>query len=83
MLKAELVRARLKTREGRVWTQSLPVDYHYLGMAGELAELFRRHVGHSRGALDKALRDYEGDSLDYPVMRGLAAVERCAVGSEA
>jgi predicted nuclease of restriction endonuclease-like RecB superfamily len=85
MLKAELVRARLKVREGRVWTQSLPADYRYLDMAGELAELFRRHVGQSRGALDQALRDYEGDSLDYPVIRGLAAVlaARCTFASAA
>ena len=30
------------------------------------------------------LRDYEGDSLDYPVIRGLAAVleARCVFGNE-
>jgi predicted nuclease of restriction endonuclease-like RecB superfamily len=82
VLKSELIRARLKIREGRVWTQSLPADYHYLNMAGELVALFQRQVGQSRGALHEALRDYEGDSLDYPVIRGLAAVlqARCTFG---
>ncbi len=66
-----------------MWTRSLPADYHYLGVAGELAELFRRHVGHRRGELGQALREYEGDSLDYPVIRGLAAVlaARCTFAS--
>jgi predicted nuclease of restriction endonuclease-like RecB superfamily len=55
-----------------------------LAVAGELTALFERHVGHSRGALAEVLRDYEGDSLDYPVIRGLAAVlqARCTYTSE-
>jgi predicted nuclease of restriction endonuclease-like RecB superfamily len=34
--------------------------------------------------LTEALRDYEGDSLDYPVIRGLAAVieARCTFGND-
>lgn len=84
MLKAELIRPRLEIRGGQVWTRPIAADYHYLTVATELTTLFRRHVGHSRGALDEALRDYEGDSLDYPVIRGLAAVleARCTFGSE-
>lgn len=84
MLKSELIRARLETRNGRVWTQPLPNNYHYLTMAGELTTLFRRHVGRRRGELAEALRDYEGDSLDYPVIRGLAAVieGQCAFGND-
>jgi len=57
-----------------VFTKSVPLDYHYLGIAGDLIALFRRYVGRSRGELAEALRDYEGDSLDYPIIRGLAAV---------
>jgi predicted nuclease of restriction endonuclease-like RecB superfamily len=40
-------------------------------------------MGRSRGTLAEALRDYEGDSLDYPVIRGLAAVleGRCTFAS--
>ncbi|HMR67374.1 MAG TPA: DUF790 family protein, partial [Anaerolineae bacterium] len=74
MLKSELIRPRLKIREGQVSTRPLPVDYRTLGMAREIIKLFQRHTGRSRGRLYEALRDYEGDSLDYPVIRGLASV---------
>lgn len=74
MLRSELIRPRLEVQGDRVWTRSVPIDYHYLRIAGELGALFRRHVGRRRGELDDALRDFEGDSLDYPVIRGLAAV---------
>lgn len=85
MLKAELIRARLGMRGGRVWVRSLPADYRFLSMAGELAELFQEHVGRSRGELAVALHDYEGDSLDYPIIRGLAAVlqARCTFACSA
>jgi predicted nuclease of restriction endonuclease-like RecB superfamily len=80
MLKSELIRPRLEIRGDRVWPRSLPADYRYLTIAGELNGLFQRHVGRSRGTLAEALRDYEGDSLDYPVIRGLAAViEGCCI----
>jgi len=84
VLRSDLIRPRLKIQGGQVWTEPLPANYHYLTVAGELAALFRRHVGRSRGALAEALRDYEGDSLDYPVIRGLAAVleTRCAFGHD-
>jgi predicted nuclease of restriction endonuclease-like RecB superfamily len=83
MLKAELIRARLVRQGDGVSTRPLPVDYHYLTVAGELAALFQTHVGRTRGKLYDAARDYEGDSLDYPVLRGLAAVleARCTFGS--
>ncbi|MDX1521736.1 MAG: DUF790 family protein, partial [Anaerolineae bacterium] len=74
MLKAELIRPRLQMRDGQVWPRRLPADYRYLAMATELINLFQQHVGHSRGVLAEALRDYEGYSLDYPIIRGLAAV---------
>jgi hypothetical protein len=84
MLKAELIRPRLEARNGQVWTRPIPADYHYLGVAGDLIGLFRRCLGQSRGALAEALRDYEGDSLDYPVIRGLAATleARATFGSD-
>ena len=74
MLKSELIRPRIKVRGDQVFVKSLPADYHYLGIAAGLIRLFAQHVGQSRGTLADALRDYEGDSLDYPVIRGLAAV---------
>jgi predicted nuclease of restriction endonuclease-like RecB superfamily len=74
MLKSELIRARLVMQGDQVWTRPLPADYHYLTVANELTTLFGKHVGRSRGELYAALRDYEGDSLDYPAIRGLATV---------
>lgn len=74
MLKSELIRPRLQVRDGQVSPRLLPADYRYLNIAGELTTLFRQHAGRSRGALADAVRDYEGDSLDYPIIRGLAAV---------
>ena len=67
MLKSELIRARVATQGDQVWTRPLQADYHYLTVANELVALFKEHVGRSRGELYAALRDYEGDSLDYPV----------------
>lgn len=84
MLKSELIRARLKVQDGQVSTRPIAANYRYLTVAGDLIALFRQHVGHSRGALAEALRRYEGDSLDYPVIRGLADVleARCTFGSD-
>jgi predicted nuclease of restriction endonuclease-like RecB superfamily len=83
LLKSELIRPRLVIRDGQVRPRRLPADYRYLTIAGELAELFLRQVGRSRGTLTETLRDYEGDSLDYPIIRGLAAVleGRCTFAS--
>jgi len=84
MLKSELIRARLVMQGDQVWTRPLPADYHYLTVANELTALFGKHIGQGRGELYAALRDYEGDSLDYPVIRGLAAVleAQCVFGNE-
>jgi predicted nuclease of restriction endonuclease-like RecB superfamily len=84
MLKSELIRPRLKTQDGQVWTRPLSTNYRYLNMASDLIALFQRYVGYNRAKLTEALRDYEGDSLDYPVIRGLAAVleARCTFGNQ-
>jgi uncharacterized protein len=84
MLKSELIRPRLTIHGDHVATQSLPATYHYLNVATALIAMFKRHIGQSRGTLDDALRDYEGDSLDYPVIRGLASVleARCTFDRE-
>jgi predicted nuclease of restriction endonuclease-like RecB superfamily len=83
LLKSELVRARLEIQGDQVRPRPLPANYRYLTIANELAALFQRYAGRSRGKLAEALRDYEGDSLDYPVIRGLAAVleARCTFAS--
>ncbi len=82
MLKAELIRPRLAIQGNHIAPQSLPATYHYLNVASALIALFKRHIGQSRGTLEDALRDYEGDSLDYPVIRGLAAVLEARCGFE-
>ncbi len=84
MLKSDLIRARLVMQGDRVWVRSLPAGYHSLTMAGELTALFQNHIGRRRYELKEALRHYEGDRLDYPVIRGLAAVleAQCTFGYE-
>jgi predicted nuclease of restriction endonuclease-like RecB superfamily len=74
MLKAELIRPRILIRGNQVEPRLLPAGYHWLQVAGELIALVQRYVGRRRGDLDEALREYEGDSLEYPIIRGLAAV---------
>lgn len=80
MLKAELIRSRLVRQDDQVSTRPIPADYHYLGLANDLIRLFRAHVGRSRSELADSLREYEADSLEYPVIRGLASVleTRCS-----
>ena len=74
MLKSELIRPRLHVHGNRVSPKALPADYHYLTIAADITRLFQQHIGKSRGILADALREYEGASLDYPIIRGLAAV---------
>jgi hypothetical protein len=74
MLKSELIRPRIKIQDGQVFTRPLKADYHYLAVANDLIRLFQAHRGRSRGEWAEILRDYEGDRLDYPIIRGLAAV---------
>ena len=74
MLKADLIRPRLFVRGDQLKTKQLPADYHWLTVAGKLIALVQQHQGQARAELDAALRDYEGDSIEYPVIRGLTAV---------
>ncbi len=84
MLKANLIRPRLLIRGDQVLPRALAADYYWLGVGQALMALFAAHNGRSRGELTAALRDYEGDSLDYPIIRGLAAVleGRCTFGND-
>ncbi len=74
MLKADLIRPRLMIRGDQLKTKQLPANYQWLSVAGELIGLIQQHMGHARANLDEALRDYEGDSVDYAIIRGLTAV---------
>lgn len=84
MLKSELIRPRIRIKDGQVSTRSLEANYHYLTVAEELNSLVQAHIGRSRGRLTEALRNYEGDRLDYPIIRGLAAVleAQCTFGHD-
>ncbi len=82
MLKSELILPRLKKRGNEITPLALPTDYRYLKMANDLIQLVKASVGRRRGDLDEGLRAYEGDSLDYRIIRGLANVllSRCVFG---
>jgi predicted nuclease of restriction endonuclease-like RecB superfamily len=79
MLKSELILPRLQKRGDTITPLALPYDYHYLKIATDLIELVKAHVGCSQGELARRLKEYEGDSLDYRIIRGLANVliNRC------
>ncbi len=85
MLTADLIRPRLGQGGGKVWTRPLGVrDERNLKMAADLTALYHDHVGRKRGELEEAIADYEGESLDYPVIRGLAKTlsDGCRFASE-
>lgn len=84
MLKSELILRRLTTEGNEVRPLILPSSNAYLDVAIELNRLVSDYTGKSRGELEYALREYEGDRLDYPIIRGLAAVltNRCLFGGE-
>lgn len=84
MLTSELILPRLKKNGHDITPLTLPTDYHYLKIASDLIQLVKAHVGRTRGELDDALRAYEGESLDYRIIRGLAKVleSRCLFGND-
>jgi predicted nuclease of restriction endonuclease-like RecB superfamily len=75
MLTADLVRPRLHNRGAELRVELLdPTNRHWRRTAAELIALFRQQVGCSLGAWEEALAEYEGDRIDYVVVRGLAKV---------
>jgi predicted nuclease of restriction endonuclease-like RecB superfamily len=75
MLTADLIRPRIRMQGNEVTTQPLSQnDPIGLRTAAELIQLFQAHLNHPRRELDEALQEYEGDRLDYPVLRGFAKV---------
>lgn len=84
MLKSELILPRLKKRGNKIQPLALPTDYHYLNIANQLIQIVKAQVGRSKGELADKLRAYEGESLDYRIIRGLASVleSRCIFGRD-
>ena len=75
MLTADLIRPRVRIQGNEITTQPLSqTNPTGLRTATELIQLFQAHLNHPRRELDEALEEYEGDWLDYPVLRGFAKV---------
>jgi uncharacterized protein len=75
MLTGDLVRPRLRQRGERLLIERIEEnDRHWLDTADALIALFGEQVGQSRSTWDAALEEYEGDRVDYIVIRGLAKV---------
>jgi predicted nuclease of restriction endonuclease-like RecB superfamily len=78
MLTSDLLRARVV--KGEVRPQYLEADdAEQLARAATLVELFRAHVGRTRGELDDAMSEHVGEGTDFLLHRGLAKLlsDRC------
>ncbi len=75
MLTAELVKPRLRLRGSELSIEMLDEhDPYWLKTATDLISLFCEHVGRSQADWDRTLESYEGERIDYFVVRGLAKV---------
>lgn len=75
MLTADLIRPRIHVQGNEITTQPISsTDPAALRTAAELIALFRAHLNRPRRELEEALEEYEGDRLDYPILRGFAKV---------
>jgi len=75
MLTADLVKPRLRLRGPELFIELVSTyDAHWLQTANDLITLFQQHLGHTHAEWHKALETYEGERLDYIVIRGLAKV---------
>ncbi|MGB3695256.1 MAG: DUF790 family protein [Spirulinaceae cyanobacterium] len=52
--------------------KNLPVEEKNLSLAREIINFFEEAKGKTQGELDKKLLEFEGDSIDYRIKRGLA-----------
>lgn len=52
----------------------LPINSEICAIATELITCFQKAVGSTQGELDRQLSDFEGDSPDYRIKRGLAHI---------
>jgi predicted nuclease of restriction endonuclease-like RecB superfamily len=72
MLTTELLIHRQNGEE--IIPKRLKLDQKHLDLARELIGFFEDAVGKSQGVLEKQLADFEGDSTDYRMRRGLAYI---------
>ncbi len=75
MLTGDLVRPRMRKRGNKLQIEMLDEkNARWNQTAHDLIALFQEHVGQPRHAWEEALEIYEGERLDYIVIRGLAKV---------
>jgi hypothetical protein len=75
MLTGELVKPRMRRREGRLIIQRLdPKTERWQQTAADLIALVRSCSGQPQRVWVQVLEEYEGDRTDYTVIRGLAKV---------
>ena len=75
MLTGDLVRPRLRKDGDNLRVEMLDTtSKHWQRTASELTKLFHSHVEQTQRVWEAALEAYEGERLDYIVIRGLAKV---------
>jgi predicted nuclease of restriction endonuclease-like RecB superfamily len=72
MLPTELLMHRLNGEE--IIPKRLKLDEKHLALATELITFFQETVGKTQGILERQLADFEGDTTDYRMQRGLAHI---------
>lgn len=72
MLTGDLVRPRLQIKDGHLSVRTIGPRYQQT--AAELIALFQAQLHQPREAWDNALTHYEGERIDYIIIRGLAKV---------
>jgi len=70
MLPTDLLTHRLNGET--IVPKRLAIDTKNLKLAAELIICFQESIGNSQGELNEQLQDFEGDSPDYRIKRGLA-----------
>ncbi|MBE9192229.1 DUF790 family protein [Gloeocapsopsis crepidinum LEGE 06123] len=70
MLPTDLLTHRLNGET--IVPKRLAIDTKNLELAAELIACFQESIGNSQGELNERLQDFEGDSPDYRIKRGLA-----------
>ncbi|MEZ4659069.1 MAG: DUF790 family protein [Caldilineaceae bacterium] len=75
VLTGDLVRPRLYHRGGQLYVRTLnAADPYWQQTANALISLMQAHVNQPQGAWQQALETYEGERIDYTIVRGLAKV---------
>jgi uncharacterized protein len=75
MLTADLVRPLLRQRGTELYIETLDTSStSWQQTASDLIVLLQQHLGHSLSEWETVLEQYEGNRIDYVIIRGLAKV---------